>query len=84
MKKGQTKKAAEEAEKPPYVPTPSEKEAMEAYHASRGKRGPRLKVTTNEKNVTRVELNHPNLARCPDGVDGGDRHDRHGLLRGPN
>ena len=54
MKKGPTKAVEEaEAEKPPYVPTPIEKEAMEAYYASRGKRGPRLKVT-KEKNVTRV------------------------------
>jgi hypothetical protein len=62
MKKGQTKKAADaaNADKPPYKPTPIEIEAVAAYLASRDKRGPRLKVATNDK-ATSVEINHPDL-----------------------
>src|SRR5271166_1987620 len=44
MKKGQTKKSAGEAEKPPYEPTPFETEALAAYRAAEETRGPRLEL----------------------------------------
>jgi hypothetical protein len=45
-----------DAEKPAYKATPTEKEAVAAFLAARGKKGPRLKVM-----ATHVEIDHPDL-----------------------
>jgi hypothetical protein len=49
MKKGQHIReaavASKDAEKPPYEPTPMEAEAIAAYRAAKGARGPRIKVS---------------------------------------
>ena len=45
----------------PYVP-PIEIEAIEAYMAGLKKRSPRLKVTTDANNVTKIAPEHPDLA----------------------
>jgi hypothetical protein len=61
MKK-EAKKTGEpkDVEKPPYNPTPWEAKAIEAYKATKEKRGPRLKVTTTGKDAATIDVDHPN------------------------
>ena len=62
MKKGQHIKeaavASKDAEKPPYEPTPMEAEAIAAYRAAKGARGPRIKVSI-EGDVAKINHDHP-------------------------
>jgi hypothetical protein len=60
MKKDSSNKVLD-AEKAPYKPTPFEVEAARAYFAGREKSGPRLKVTTDANDVTKIALDHPDL-----------------------
>ena len=56
-----TKKDSNKVAEPPYKPTPFEVEAARAYFAGREKSGPRLKVTTDANEVTKIALDHPDL-----------------------
>src|SRR5277367_4696215 len=58
-----TKKDSNKGAEPPlpYKPTPFEVEAARAYFAGREKSGPRLKVTTDANDVTKIALDHPDL-----------------------
>jgi len=53
------KKRIEEAARPEYEPTPFEVEAVAAYRSKRQRNGPRLKVTTVDKDVVNIALDHP-------------------------
>jgi hypothetical protein len=50
---------ASSSEAKPYQPTPFEVEAASAYFARREKSGPRLKVTTDAANHTKIAIEHP-------------------------
>ena len=50
---------ASSSEAKPYQPTPFEVEAARAYFARREKSGPRLKVTTDAANHTKIAIEHP-------------------------
>jgi hypothetical protein len=54
-----TKKDSNKVAEPPYKPF--EVEAARAYFAGREKSGPRLKVTTDANDVTKIALDHPDL-----------------------
>jgi hypothetical protein len=49
---------APDPEKPPYEPTPIEAEAIAAYRAAKGARGPRIKVSI-EGDVAKINHDHP-------------------------
>jgi hypothetical protein len=49
--------AAESPQKPPYEPTPTEEEALKAYLDAKEKRGPRLKLVT-ENNSAKIDVDH--------------------------
>ena len=60
MKKAQGETTADtvkDAENAPYKPTPEEAKAIEAYRAKKGRRGPRLKVTST-KNLVTINVDH--------------------------
>ena len=61
MKKAQGETTADtvkDAENAPYKFTPEEAKAIEAYRAKKGRRGPRLKVTSTGKNLATINVDH--------------------------
>ena len=61
MKPPKKSEQASPSEAKPYQATPFETEAIRAYIAGREKSGPRLKVTTDANNITKIALDHPDL-----------------------
>jgi hypothetical protein len=63
--KAQSKDAdiiVKDAEPPSYKPTPVEAKAIEAFEASRGTCGPRLKVKSDGQKAVRLDPDHPDEA----------------------